>query len=166
MAKRAQVLIPVGIAAAIIGIAGILSIPSEVKLQQVDFPVGTIKIDDIVLSVKIADTEANMARGLMFEQKLPYDKGMLFVFDEAETRSMWMLNMQFNLDVIWFDADGDIVSIDKNVPPCMTTVEIFVCQENGVSSDNTKYVLEVTAGFVDKFGITKDSKLELVSVHE
>ena len=166
MAKRAQVLIPVGIAAAIIGIAGILSIPSEVKLQQVDFPVGTIKIDDIVLSVKIADTEANMARGLMFEQKLPYDKGMLFVFDEAETRSMWMLNMQFNLDVIWFDADGNIVSIDKNVPPCMTTVEIFVCQENGVSSDNTKYVLEVTAGFVDKFGITKDSKLELVSVHE
>ena len=166
MAKRAQVLIPIAIAAAIIGIAGIVSLPSEVKLQQVDFPVGTIKIDDIVLSVKIADTDANMARGLMFEEKLPYDKGMLFVFDKPETRSMWMLNMQFNLDVIWFDADGNIVSIDKNVPPCMTTVEIFVCQENGVSSDNTKYVLEVTAGFVDKFGITKDSKLELVSVHE
>ena len=166
MAKRAQVLIPIIIAATIIGIAGMLSLPTEVKLQQVDFPVGTIKIDDIILSVKIADTEANMARGLMFEEKLPYDKGMLFVFDKPDTRSMWMLNMQFNLDVIWFDADGDIVSIDKNVPPCMTTVEIFVCQENGVSSDNTKYVLEVTAGFVDKFGITKDSKLELVSVHE
>jgi hypothetical protein len=45
MAKRAQVLIPIAIAATIIGIAGILSIPSEVKLQQVDFPVGTIKID-------------------------------------------------------------------------------------------------------------------------
>lgn len=87
MAKRAQVLIPIAIAAAIIGIAGIVSLPSEVKLQQVDFPVGTIKIDDIVLSVKIADTDANMARGLMFEEKLPYDKGMLFVFDKPEPRS-------------------------------------------------------------------------------
>ncbi len=164
MAKRAQVLIPIAIAAAIIGISGIVSLPSEVKLQQVDFPVGTIKIDDIVWSVKIADTDANMARGLMFEDKLPYDKGMLFVFDKPETRSMWMLNMQFNIDVIWFDDNGNVVSIDRNVPPCMTTVEIFVCKENGVSSDNTQYVLEVTAGFVDKFEITEDSKLELISI--
>ena len=164
MAKRAQVLIPIIIAATIIGIAGMLSLPTEVKLQQVDFPVGTIKIDDIILSVMIADTEANMARGLMFEEKLPYDKGMLFVFDKPDTRSMWMLNMQFNLDVIWFDENGNIVSIDKDVPPCMTTVEIFVCRENGVSSDNAQYVLEVTTGFVDKFGITKDSKLELISI--
>ena len=164
MAKRAQVLIPIAIAAAIIGIAGIVSLPSEVKLQQVDFPVGTIKIDDIILSVKIADTDANMARGLMFEEKLPYDKGMLFVFDKPETRSMWMLNMQFNIDVIWFDDNGNVVSIDRNVPPCMTTVEIFVCKENGVSSDNAQYVLEVTAGFVDKFEITEDSKLELISI--
>ncbi len=164
MAKRAQVLIPIAIAAAIIGIAGIVSLPSEVKLQQVDFPVGTIKIDDIVLSVKIADTDANMARGLMFEEKLPYDKGMLFVFDKPETRSMWMLNMQFNIDVIWFDDNGNVVSIDRNVPPCMTTVEIFVCKENGVSSDNAQYVLEVTAGFVDKFEITEHSKLELISI--
>jgi len=164
MAKRAQVLIPIAIAAAIIGIAGIVSLPSEVKLQQVDFPVGTIKIDDIVLSVKIADTDANMARGLMFEEKLPYDKGMLFVFDKPETRSMWMLNMQFNIDVIWFDGNGNVVSIDRNVPPCMTTVEIFVCKENGVSSDNAQYVLEVTAGFVDEFEITENSKLELISI--
>ena len=164
MAKRAQVLIPIVIAAAIIGIAGIVSLPSEVKLQQVDFPVGTIKIDNIVLSVKIADTDANMARGLMFEEKLPYDKGMLFVFDKPETRSMWMLNMQFNIDVIWFDDNGNVVSIDRNVPPCMTTVEIFVCKENGVSSDNAQYVLEVTAGFVDEFEITEDSKLELISI--
>jgi len=164
MAKRAQVLIPIAIAAAIIGIAGIVSLPSEIKLQQVDFPIGTIKIDDIVLSVKIADTDANMARGLMFEEKLPYDKGMLFVFDKPETRSMWMLNMQFNIDVIWFDGNGNVVSIDRNVPPCMTTVEIFVCKENGVSSDNAQYVLEVTAGFVDEFEITENSKLELISI--
>ena len=46
----------------------------------------------------------------------------------------------------------------------MTTVEIFVCKENGVSSDNAQYVLEVTAGFVDKFEITEHSKLELISI--
>ena len=164
MAKRAQVLIPITIAAAIIGIAGIVSLPSEVKLQQVDFPVGTIKIDDIVLSVKIADTDANMARGLMFEEKLPYDKGMLFVFDKPETRSMWMLNMQFHLDIIWFDENQNVIGIEKHVPPCMTTIEVVTCRENGVSHDNAKYVLEVTSGFIDNFNITDKSKLELISI--
>ena len=46
MPTRLQVLIPIGIAAIIVGIAGVVSMPSEVKLEQVDFPIGTIKLDD------------------------------------------------------------------------------------------------------------------------
>ena len=164
MPTRLQVLIPIGIAAVIVGVAGIISMPSEVKLEQVDFPVGTIKLNEEFLEVQIADTEPRRVRGLMFQDMLPYDQGMLFVFDEPGKRSMWMLNMQFNLDLIWFDEGGNIVEITKNVPPCKTPLEVMTCDSENVSAENVKYILEVTSGFVDKFGIDSNSKLEIISI--
>jgi hypothetical protein len=164
MPTRAGVLIPLAVAAAIIGIAGMLTIPTDVKLEYVEFPRGTIKVDDKILEVQIADTDSLRVRGLMFQDELPYNEGMLFVFEGSETRPMWMLNMQFNLDVIWFDENANVVAIEKNIPQCITTVEVVACRENGVSGDNAKYVLEVTAGFVDKFNITENSKMEIISI--
>jgi len=164
MPTRTQVLIPIAIAAIIIGVVGILTLPSDVKLESVEFPRGTIKLDDKTLEVQIADTDSLRARGLMFQNELQYNEGMLFVFDESNVRPMWMLNMQFNLDIIWFDENFNVVAIEKDVPPCRTTVEVVACRENGVSSDNARYVLEVTAGFVDKFNITENSKMEVISI--
>ena len=164
MPTRTQVLIPIAIAAIIIGAVGILTLPSDVKLESVEFPRGTIILDDKTLEVQIADSDSLRARGLMFQDKLPYNEGMLFVFDGSDTRPMWMLNMQFNLDVIWFDENSNVVTIEKDVPPCKTTIEVVACRENGVSGDNAKYVLEVTAGFVDKFNITENSKMEIISI--
>ena len=164
MPTRAGVLIPLAVAAVIIGIAGMLTIPTDVKLEYVEFPRGTIKLDDKILVVQIADTDSLRVRGLMFQDELSYNEGMLFVFDESGTRSMWMLGMQFNLDVIWFDENAKVVAIATDVPPCKTTVEVVACRENGVAGDNAKYVLEVTAGFVDKFNITENSKLEIISI--
>ena len=164
MPTRTQVLVPIVIAAIIIGVAGMLTIPTDVKLESVEFPRGTIKLDDKILEVQIADSDSLRVRGLMFQDELPYNEGMLFVFGESGIRPMWMLNMQFNLDVIWFDENANVVAIEKDVPPCKTTVEVVACRENGVSGDNAKYVLEVTAGFVDKFNITENSKLEIISI--
>ena len=164
MPTRLQVLIPIGIAAVIVGIAGITSMPSEVKLEQVNFPIGTIKIDEEFLEVQIADTEPRRVRGLMFQDALPYDQGMLFVFDQSADRSMWMLNMQFHLDLIWFDESGNVVKITKDVPPCKTPLEVMACDSESVSAENVKYILEVTSGFVDKFNISTNSKLEIISI--
>ena len=48
MATRAQVLIPIGIAAVIIGVVGMLSLPKDIKLEQTEFPQGLVKIDDVI----------------------------------------------------------------------------------------------------------------------
>ena len=163
MTTRNQALIPIAIAAVIIGIVGVLSIPSDSKLESVEFPRGTIKVDDKVLEVQIADTEARRVRGLMFQNQMPYSEGMIFVFNESGIYSLWMLNMQFSLDMIWFDENGKVVHIEQNIPPCKSATEIMACQSI-VPSGNAKYILEVTSGFVKEFGITKDSKLELISI--
>ena len=74
MPTRLQVIIPITLAAFIIGVAGILSIPSDIKLEAVEFPRGTIKVDDHVLEVQIADTEPRRVRGLMFQEQLAYNE--------------------------------------------------------------------------------------------
>ena len=164
MPTRLQVLIPIGIAAVIVGVAGVVSMPSEVKLERVDFPMGTISIDGNLIQVQIADNEPRRTRGLMFQETLPIDQGMLFVFDGPGTRAMWMLNMQFPLDIIWFDENGKVVSIQYGVPPCKTALEIMSCNSEGVTADNAKYVLEMTSGAVAEYGLNEDSKMEIISI--
>ena len=163
MATRMQALIPISIAAVIVGVVGLMSIPSESKLESVEFPRGTVMVDGIPLEVQIADTEPRRVRGLMFQEQLPYDQGMIFVFDEPGTYSLWMLNMQFSLDMIWFDEDGKVVHIEKDVPPCKSALEISTCQSIAPNA-KTLYVLEVTSGFVDQNNIGLDSVLSIISI--
>ncbi|KFM14879.1 putative ACR protein, partial [Marine Group I thaumarchaeote SCGC AAA799-P11] len=75
----------------------------------------------------------------------------------------WMLNMQFPLDMIWFDQDGKVVHIEENVPPCKTALEITTCQ-SVVPDEEATYILEVTSGFVVQNNITKDSILTIISI--
>ena len=163
MTTRTQALVPIFIAAVIVGIVGLVSIPSEIKLESVEFPRGTIMVDDIPLVVQIADTEPRRVRGLMFQDQLPFDQGMIFVFNQPGLYPLWMLNMQFSLDMIWFDQDGRVVHIEKDVPPCKTPLEIAACQSI-VPDGQAIYILEVTSGFVDHNNITKDSILEIISI--
>ena len=163
MATRTQTLIPIFIAAVIIGVVGLMSIPSESKLESVEFPRGTIKVDNIALEVQIADTEPRRVRGLMFQDELPSNQGMIFVFPTPGLYSLWMLNMQFSLDMIWFDSDGKVIHIEKDVPPCKTPLVIAACQSI-IPDGQSLYVLEVTSGFVDTNNITKDSVLEIISI--
>lgn len=163
MTSRTRVLIPIAAAAVIVGLVGVLSVPSDSKLESVEFPRGTIMIDDTVLEVQVADTEPRRVRGLMFQDKLPYDQGMIFVFNEPGIYSLWMLNMQFSLDMLWFDENGKIVHIEENIPPCKTATEIMACQSITPNGE-ALYILEVTSGFVKEFNLTKDSKLNIISI--
>ncbi len=164
MATRGQVLVPVIIAAVIIGVIGVLSIPKESKLADVNFPRGTIKLDNVTLSVQIAESDAQKQRGLMFQDELPYDQGMIFVFDQEQVVPIWMLNMQFPLDIIWFDSSGNVLHISTNVQPCKSALETASCAVDNGGGKMAKYVLEVTSGFVNKFNITENSKLQIISI--
>jgi uncharacterized protein len=158
------VLIPVVIAAVIIGVVGVLSIPKESKLAEVNFPRGMIKVDNVTLDVQIAESDAQKTRGLMFQNEIPYNNGMIFVFDQEQVVPIWMLNMQFPLDIIWFDGNGNAIHMAKNVQPCKSALETATCTVDDGGGKMAKYVLEVTSGFIDKFKITNNSKLQIISI--
>jgi hypothetical protein len=171
MPTRFQVLIPIAIAAVIVGVAGITSLPSEITIDaNSEFSMGVVQLDDEILQVYVADTDPRRMRGLMFETEtfLTDEKGlplgMLFVFDEPGSRSMWMKNMQFHLDIIWFNENGNVISIEKNVSPCITPVEVMSCKSAGVYADNAQYVLELISGYVNEYSITEGSHLKIISI--
>lgn len=101
--------------------------------------------------VEIADTDRERARGLMFRKDLDLEKGMLFVFDEEGKHSFWMKNMEFPIDIIWMNTDKEVVSIDKNVQPCIAEECRAILPEEKV-----RYVLELNSGMADKFSIQEE----------
>ncbi len=75
-------------------------------------------IHDSALRVELADTVERQIRGLMYRTSLAPDCGMLFVFDDDQPRSFWMKNTLIALDIIFLNADKQVISMHRDVPPC------------------------------------------------
>ena len=131
-----------------------------IGVDEQPFYSNTIKLDDTLVDVQIADTDVKRNRGLMFEEQLPYYQGMLFIYEESGNYSFWMHNVKFALDIIWFDDKGNVVHIKQNVPPCTTEPEYCTVYDPGTEA---LYVFEATAGFVEMFGINDDSNFSWIA---
>ena len=164
MARKAAVLIPVIIAAVAIGALGIAFIPPEVgERDRAEFSKGTVRIDDDVITVEIADTVAERQRWLTFRQdRLAPDTALLLKYEQPDLHQVWMLNIEYNLDLVWFDQDGNAVYLIENAPPCQNLVETVSCTYKTTS--RALYVMASTAGFVDAHDISKGSKMIIISV--
>ena len=159
MATRAQALIPIAIAATIVGIVGLATLPNDAKLESVDFPRSIISLDGKLLDVQIADDNPRRLRGLMFQEQLKYNEGMILEFEKEGVYPQWMLNLQFPLDILWFDSAGKIVHIEENIPPCNTALETRTCTVTNPENTSALYILELSAGYVQMFNVTLNSIL-------
>ena len=161
MTNKLLIVIPiliVALAGIVVSVATSLPNPVDSGVISVDessFYSNMIKIDNVVVDVQIADTDVKRTRGLMFEEQMPHDQGMLFIYEESGTYSFWMHNVKFALDIVWFDDRGNVVHIEQDVPPCIAEPQYCEVYDPGVDA---LYVFEATAGFVDMFGIAEDSK--------
>lgn len=163
MARKSAVLIPVIIAAVAVGALGIAFIPPEVRDRDTGFPKGTVRIDDDVITVEIAETAAEKQRWMTFRQdRLPLDTAMLIKHDKHDLYEVWMLNVEYNLDLIWFDEDGIAVYIKEDVPPCENVVETVSCTYK--TTKHALYVMAATSGFIDEHDIAVGSKMTIISV--
>lgn len=105
----------------------------------------------INLDIEVAENETERMRGLMDRFSMPENAGMLFIFERDEPRSFWMKNTYISLDIIYINSNKEIVSIQKYTQP--RTVSSIP------SEFPAQYVLEVNAGFSDKFGIKPGDKI-------
>ena len=95
----------------------------------------------IKINAEIADDSNEIARGLMFREKLDKNSGMLFIFKNEYYQTFWMKNTLIPLDMIFINSSKKIVDIKLAVPclrdPCLLYR----------SSRPSKYVLELNGNF-------------------
>ena len=120
----------------------------EKAFARLVFPSGT------VVRAEIALTPAERATGLMFREALPTGEGMLFIFEQADFHTFWMLNMKIPIDFLWLSPEKRIVHIEHSVPPCPEEP----CP-NYQPMQKALYVVEVAAGFAKKEGLRLEMKV-------
>jgi uncharacterized membrane protein (UPF0127 family) len=98
-----------------------------------------------VINIEVADNNQLRARGLMYRRSLPENAGMLFFQSMEEIQSFWMKNTYIPLDMIFVNADKEIVTIHANTAPLK--------EWNYASTEPALYVVEVNAGFANRYGI-------------
>lgn len=103
-----------------------------------------VQIGQTQFEVTVADEPAEQALGLGDTPSLGNNQGMLFVFDESDTRTFWMKGVEYPIDIIWIQ--------DKRVVGSVTAVPEPTNDESSyvryVSPEPVDMVLEVPAGTV------------------
>lgn len=104
------------------------------------------------IDIEIADNEQKRMQGLMYRRSMNEDNGMLFIFPISEPQSFWMKNTIISLDIMFVNEKKEIIKIHKNTIP--------YSERSYPSFKNAMYVVEVVAGFSDKYGITEGDKID------
>ena len=115
-----------------------------------------LHLDGHAFQVQLATNDAQRERGLMYRASLPADQGMLFVFPYEAPQSFWMKNTLIPLDILFFDKDRKLVSMQLDVPPCKADP----CPTYPSGKPAT-YVLELAAGTVAQLGISTGDSFSL-----
>lgn len=96
-------------------------------------------------TAEVADTPELRQRGLMFRQRLPRDRAMLFDWGRVEPVAMWMRNTLVSLDMIFIAPDGRVARVAEATEPLSdTTIP---------SGEPVAAVLEVVAGTAERIGL-------------
>lgn len=106
-----------------------------------------IEIGNKTYKCQIAKTEEEKKKGLQGVEHLPIDEGMLFIWDDEDTREMWMKDCSLELDIIGINDDEEVNTVIKALPNDETLLPF----------PNAKYILEVNSGS----GIVEGDEFEI-----
>lgn len=105
----------------------------------------------VSIDIEIADDDNKREVGLMGRPVMDEHQGMLFVFEQEYMASFWMKNCILSLDMIFVNKLGEIVTICKNTTP--------FSEQAYSATAMTLLVLEVNAGFTDKYVIKEGDRI-------
>jgi hypothetical protein len=115
-----------------------------------------VSIGGVTLLADIADTPDKMNLGLGIRDNMTESQAMLFPFKQEGRQGFWMNGMKFPIDIIWINADKQVVHIEHSLPPCPNIVDCPV----HTPDQQAMYVLETTAGFSQRHNVTDGAQVE------
>lgn len=108
------------------------------------------------LCVRVARTEEQRERGLMFVTHLPQHTGMIFVFGKDAPVAFWMKDTLIPLDMVFVSADGTVRRVFARVPVVPRTLPD---SEIPLEQAEAKYVIELPAGEAAKDGLQPGARV-------
>ncbi|TLX12253.1 DUF192 domain-containing protein [Rhizobium sp. MHM7A] len=143
------------IGSAIMALFFLVALPAlaaeEMRFDKEPLLIETTAGKTLRFTVEVAATGDQRARGLMFRKSMADDAGMIFDFGEPRRVAMWMENTILPLDMLFADTTGTIRHIKENATPYSRDIID--------SMSEVKYVLELNAGVVSKFGIKPGDRI-------
>jgi len=97
------------------------------------------------IDLEIADNDYERQLGLMNRKEMKENEGMLFIFPTLQLQSFWMRNTLISLDIMFVNDQKKIVTIHKDTK--------ILSDTSYPSTQPALYVVEVLAGFADRYNI-------------
>ncbi|OGY42913.1 MAG: hypothetical protein A2Y67_03525 [Candidatus Buchananbacteria bacterium RBG_13_39_9] len=144
------------IIAAVLVLGALIYLIYQVGLGQ-GLHKGKVSIRGTSISVEVAQTPEQLAKGLSGRSGLGANNGMLFAFKDSRYRNFWMNDLKFPLDIIWI-ADDTIIGIEANVPAPLKDQQNLPIYK---SPSEANYVLEVNAGFAEKHNFNVGDNIQI-----
>ena len=130
----------------------------KVSGGQPPLPMIEIELDDgATLRVEVADDATERGSGLSGRSGLAENSGMLFVWEDAAAHTIWMKGMLFDLDLVWLDEEGKVVSVDEYVPAQGGVSDGQLTQYHPARA--AKYAIELEAGMAAAHGVDSGDTL-------
>jgi uncharacterized membrane protein (UPF0127 family) len=129
---------------------------SEPAAPRARVAVETARGERPAVTVELARTDAERAKGLMHRRELAPDAGMLFLFDETSEHAFWMKNTLIPLDMIFIGDDGRVTGIVARAVPG----DLRARSAGGPS----RYVLEVNGGWAEAHGVAPGDRVRFENV--
>ncbi len=127
-------------------------IPKFKKEGELTFFKGNSNEEIKTIDIEIAEDNYERAQGLMYRVSMGDSVGMFFIMEQEKPQSFWMRNTYISLDIIYLDKELNIVKIQKYTEP--------LSEESIPSIRKAKFVVEVIAGFCDKYLIEEGDYIE------
>lgn len=128
-----------------------LAFPTTRFAQGQLLPSIELKVGPYPVYAEIASTEAARSQGLMHRTSLPSNRGMLFVFEQANGSCFWMKNTPLPLSIAFISEQGVILNIE-NMRPNTT--------ESHCPIAPMRYALEVNQGWFKEKGIGPGTRVK------
>ncbi|PIP86774.1 hypothetical protein COV42_01665 [Candidatus Campbellbacteria bacterium CG11_big_fil_rev_8_21_14_0_20_44_21] len=102
-----------------------------------------VSAGEIIWKVEVAKSQKERSKGLSGRNSLAPLSGLLFVFPREDFHGIWMKEMRFPIDIIWFNENLEVVGLKKDAVP-EDFPEVFKPEAPA------SFVLEINAGEAEK----------------
>jgi len=148
--RKSRIITLVLLAILLMSLSTFLVQRDDSKTIIVTFPTGT------ELEAEVADTPEKLLFGLAFQEALPPNGGMIYIFEQAGAHRVTTKEYRFPVDLIWIDEQHQVVQLLEKVEPC----RMDPCPWYGPPPMAVRYLIQAEAGFIKDKGVAIGDELK------